>query len=88
MEPVRPESLVWRPLVKHALPEPSQIKGYNRALFMGPNRNKLQKYFADLGRVCEVEDTINEWSSLEHVLKIYGSLQERSLDTFLEEIRQ
>ena len=28
---------------------------------MTPERNKLQKYFADLSRVCDVEDTVNEW---------------------------
>jgi hypothetical protein len=28
---------------------------------MTPDRNKLQKYFADLSRVCDVEDTVCEW---------------------------
>jgi len=28
---------------------------------MTPDRNKFQKYFADLSRVCDVEDTVNEW---------------------------
>jgi hypothetical protein len=28
---------------------------------MTPDRDKLQKYFADLSRVCDVEDTVIEW---------------------------
>ena len=28
---------------------------------MTPDRNKFEKYFADLKRVCEVEDTVVEW---------------------------
>ncbi len=28
---------------------------------MTPDRNKLQKYFADLSRVCDVEDAVCEW---------------------------
>jgi len=28
---------------------------------MGPQRDLFQKYFADLNRVCEVEDTVVEW---------------------------
>jgi hypothetical protein len=26
-----------------------------------PNRDLFAKYFADLKRVCEVEDTVGEW---------------------------
>ena len=28
---------------------------------MTPDRDKFEKYFADLKRVCEVEDTVIEW---------------------------
>ncbi len=31
-----------------------------------PSRDTLQKYFADLRRVCEVEDTVVEWFDYEH----------------------
>ena len=34
---------------------------------MTPNRDLFQKYFADLKRVCEVEDTIVEWFNEEYV---------------------
>lgn len=37
---------------------------------MGPDRNKLQKYFADLSRVCDLEDTICEWFGKEHYEKV------------------
>lgn len=33
---------------------------------MTPDRNKFQKYFADLKRVCEVEDYVVEWFEKEH----------------------
>jgi hypothetical protein len=33
---------------------------------MTPERDKLQKYFADLRRVCEVEDTVVEWFDYLH----------------------
>lgn len=34
---------------------------------MTPNRDLFQKYFADLKRVCEAEDTIVEWFNEEYV---------------------
>ena len=34
---------------------------YNRCNSMTPDRNKFQKYFADLSRVCDLEDQIGEW---------------------------
>lgn len=43
------------------MPDLSDIRDYNRSKNMTPTRNKLQKYFADLSRVCEVEDTVEEW---------------------------
>lgn len=43
------------------IPNQSEIRNYNRSENMTPDRNKLQKYFADLSRVCDVEDTVCEW---------------------------
>ena len=37
---------------------------------MGPDRNKLQKYFADLSRVCDLEDTICEWFGKDYYEKV------------------
>lgn len=46
---------------------------------MTPDRNKLQKYFADLTRVCEVEDTVVEWFAKEH----YEMIAQNSLKDHL-----
>ena len=53
--------LVWQKALLDHLPDQSKIRDYNRAQSMTPDRNKLQKYFADLSRVCDVEDAVNEW---------------------------
>lgn len=51
----------WLPIQTEALPNQTAIREYNRSESMTPDRNKLQKYFADLSRVCDVEDTVCEW---------------------------
>ena len=58
---VNPKTIEWTDLVKRALPVQEDIRNYNRVKNMTPDRNKFQKYFADLKRVCEVEDTVIEW---------------------------
>jgi len=57
----KPESIKWRHLKVSPMPSLNDIRGYNRSNNMTPDRNKLQKYFADLSRVCEVEDFVEEW---------------------------
>ena len=37
------------------------MRDYNRFKMLTPNRDLFAKYFADLKRVCEVEDTVGEW---------------------------
>ena len=61
------------------LPREEDIRNYNRAKNMTPDRNKQQKYFADLKRVCEVEDTVVEWFDKEH----YESIAQESLKSHL-----
>jgi len=55
---------------------------------MTPDRNKLQKYFADLARVCEVEDTVVEWFQKEHYEQICTDALKahirRQIDDFLK----
>lgn len=55
------ETIVWKPCFFDTLPEQEDIRNYNRLKSMTPDRNKFEKYFADLKRVCEVEDTVVEW---------------------------
>jgi len=52
---------MFEKLKLESLPNTSQIHFYNRSENMTPHRNKLQKYFADLSRVCEVEEAVEEW---------------------------
>jgi hypothetical protein len=47
---------------------------------MTPDRNKLQKYFADLSRVCDIEDTVCEWFDK----KYYESICQASLKTHIK----
>ena len=54
-------SIQWLRPELAPLPEQEDIRNYNRVKNMGPDRNRFQKYFADLQRVCEVEDTVIEW---------------------------
>lgn len=51
----------WKPCYFQPLPDQEDIYNYNRLKSMTPNRNKYEKYFADLKRVCDVEDTVVEW---------------------------
>lgn len=55
----------WRPIVFEVIPEQEDIRNYNRLKSLTPDRNKYQKYFADLGRVCEIEDSVIEWYNYE-----------------------
>jgi len=56
-------SIRWRPNLFEALPEQEDIRNYNRYKNLTAERDTFQKYFADLNRVCEVEDTVTEWFS-------------------------
>jgi len=63
------------------------IRNYDRSQNMTPDRNKLQKYFADLNRVCDVEDTVGEWFQKQYYERICtDSLKDhirRQIDDFL-----
>lgn len=59
-------SLYWQHPKFEPMPNQSDIRQYNRSENMTPDRNKLQKYFADLSRVCDLEDNISEWFGKEH----------------------
>ena len=48
------------------LPDQEKVRFYNRVANLTPDRDKFRKYFADLCRVCEVEDTVIEWFDMEH----------------------
>lgn len=56
-----------------------------------PDRDKFRKYFADLCRVCEVEDTVIEWFGKEHYESICTeSLKQhikRQLDGFMRQLQ-
>ena len=54
-----PLSVIWSEIAVETAPDHRQIRGYAREL--QPQRDMLAKYFADLRRVCEVEDTVSEW---------------------------
>jgi len=58
---LKDDSFEWLKVQHEPLPNESAIRAYNRSEWMRPDRNKLQKYFADLSRVCDVEDTVCEW---------------------------
>ena len=58
---IDPSSIQWKPCFFEQLPDQDDIRNYNRLKSMTPDRNKFEKYFADLKRVCEVEDTVVEW---------------------------
>ena len=55
------------PFATEPLPNMSDIRDYNRVSNLTPWRDMQQKYFADLKRVCEVEDTVVEWFEFAHV---------------------
>jgi hypothetical protein len=56
-----PQSVSWNHLAIEQLPSNDDVRNYNRAKNITPYRDLYQKYFADLKRVCEVEDTVIEW---------------------------
>ena len=80
-------TLEWKPCFFEQLPEQEDIRNYNRLKSMTPDRDKLEKYFADLKRVCEVEDTVVEWFDKSvHQLICQKSLKDhlrRQIDDFL-----
>lgn len=43
------------------------MRDYNRFKNLTPNRDLFGKYFADLKRVCEVEDTVVEWFEKDYI---------------------
>lgn len=51
----------WGPVHANKIPDSDLIRDYNRSVNITPDRNKLQKYFCDLSRVCEVEEAVEEW---------------------------
>jgi hypothetical protein len=55
------QTVTFRPMLSEPLPSQWDIRHYNRSKNMTPDRNRLVKYFADLARVCELEDTVVEW---------------------------
>jgi hypothetical protein len=84
----KPGSIEWRDLKVSPMPLLDDIRGYNRSNSMTPDRNKLQKYFADLSRVCEVEDFVEEWFDKQCYESVsQDSLKQhvrRQIDGFLE----
>lgn len=58
---IEPSSVIWLQPLMEPLPWQDDIRNYNRVGHLTPDRNRLQKYFADLKRVCEMEDTVVEW---------------------------
>lgn len=54
-------SVRWMPLRIEAHPVWDDVRNYNRFKNLTPDRDMYRKYFADLKRVCEAEDTIVEW---------------------------
>ena len=63
-------SIEWQPLMVEPLPSQNTIRNYNRSYNITPDRNKFQKYFADLSRVCDLEDTVNEWFDKEYLYEV------------------
>lgn len=58
------KSISWLPIKSEPLPSSSEVRDYNRVAKLTQDRDMKQKYFADLRRVCEVEDTVVEWFDL------------------------
>ena len=88
---VDPKTIQWHPILFERIPEQEDIRNYNRLKSLTPDRNKFQKYFADLNRVCEVEDTVIEWFNKEVVNDIcQNSLKDhlsRRIDDFLFQLQ-
>ena len=55
------QTIEWNDLYFEELPVWDEVFNYNRLKSLTPNRDKEEKYFADLKRVCEVEDYVTEW---------------------------
>ena len=89
---VDPTSIQWKPIVFEVIPEQEDIRNYNRYKNLTPHRDKRQKYFADLNRVCEVEDTVIEWFNKDVSNDIcQTSLTDhlsRQVDEFLNQLRE
>lgn len=50
------------------MPDTDLTRDYNRLEFLTPDRDMNQQFFADLSRVCEVEDSVVEWFDKEYVM--------------------
>ena len=61
------KSVTWFPMRVEKQPNLEDTRDYNRFKNLTPQRDLFQKYFADLKRVCEVEDTVVEWFNEEYV---------------------
>ena len=89
---VDPDSIQWLAPHMEPLPWQEDIRNYNRVGHMTPDRNRLQKYFADLKRVCELEDTVNEWFDKEVYQQICMNSMKahivRHIDDFLVNLSQ
>lgn len=85
-------TLEWKPCFFEQLPDQEDIRNYNRLKSMTPDRDKLEKYFADLKRVCEVEDTVVEWFDKSvHQQICQSSLKDhlkRQIDDFLAQLER
>lgn len=85
-------SLEWHPIELEPMPDLADIRAYNRSKNITPHRNRYQKYFADLSRVCEVEDTVEEWFEKQYIDQIcQQSLKlhlTRQIDGFLHQLSQ
>ena len=87
---LNPRTIEWKPCFFEQLPDQEDIRNYNRLKSMTPDRNKFEKYFADLKRVCEVEDTVVEWFERSvHQQICQKSLKDhlkRQIDDFLTQL--
>jgi len=87
-----PASIEWKPCFFEQLPDQEDIRNYNRLKSMTPDRNKFEKYFADLKRVCDVEDTVVEWFDKSvHQQICQDSLKDhlrRQIDDFLLQLEK
>lgn len=72
---LKPGSVVWAPITSRTIPPESDFKDYNRVAKLTPNRDMLEKYFADLSRVCEVEDTVVEWFDYDAAISMFSHRQ-------------
>ena len=54
-------------IILSPLPDLDTFKNYNRLTYLTPSRDMNQQYFADLRRVCEVEDSITEWFDFNYI---------------------